>query len=77
MLGSLFKAVNSYRGYQLCRNATLVNFDQKEDLRLFLKLIGDLRIPANVCLNDTEYIANNAYRLTDSDVVFWRKYNVC
>jgi len=40
--------------YQQYRDATLFNFNDAEDIRLFLKLIGGLRIPVNVCLNGSE-----------------------
>jgi len=52
---------NNDVAYQQYRDATLFNFNDAEDIRLFIKLIGGLRIPVNVCLNGSEYIANNAY----------------
>jgi len=38
----------------------MINFADAEDLRLFLQLVGDgLSVAACVCLNGSDFIANN------------------
>ena len=50
-------------GYEQLRDATLINFQDEDDLRMFMRVMRSMNIWPCVALHGQEYIANNAYTL--------------
>ena len=53
-------AVDMAAPFDQLRDLTLINFTDRQDLKLFMQLVGDgLGVAACVCLNGNDFIENN------------------